>query len=250
MSHDAATRPVVFGEVLFDRFPDGAVVLGGAPFNVSWHLQAFGQEPLFVSRVGDDPLGRQIRERMLHWGMDCAGLQLDSVHPTGTVEVRIVDDEPSYEIVANRAYDHITAGYLPPLPGAGLLYHGSLALRGADSRTALERLRLDSALPVFVDVNLRPPWWDPDDTLALLERARWAKLNEDELGLLGAVGRDLERRAEHLQAKCGLELLVVTRGAKGCASPVRARGICTRWRRMPVFRWSIPLAPAMPSPAF
>ena len=53
-------RPVIFGEVLFDHFPDGARVLGGAPFNVAWHLQAFGSAPLFVSRVGNDPAGREV----------------------------------------------------------------------------------------------------------------------------------------------------------------------------------------------
>ncbi len=30
----------VFGEVLFDHFPDGRRVLGGAPFNVAWNLAA------------------------------------------------------------------------------------------------------------------------------------------------------------------------------------------------------------------
>ena len=35
-------RLCLFGEVLFDHFPDGKRVLGGAPFNVAWHLQAFG----------------------------------------------------------------------------------------------------------------------------------------------------------------------------------------------------------------
>ena len=39
--HINHTRPVVFGEVLFDCFPDGSRVLGGAPFNVAWHCQAF-----------------------------------------------------------------------------------------------------------------------------------------------------------------------------------------------------------------
>ena len=38
-------RPVVFGEVLFDCFEDGSKVLGGAPFNVAWHLAGFGAEP-------------------------------------------------------------------------------------------------------------------------------------------------------------------------------------------------------------
>ncbi|MCG2635366.1 MAG: carbohydrate kinase, partial [Gammaproteobacteria bacterium] len=26
----------IYGEVLFDHFPDGSRVLGGAPFNVAW----------------------------------------------------------------------------------------------------------------------------------------------------------------------------------------------------------------------
>ena len=51
----------IFGEVLFDVFPDGHQVLGGAPFNVAWHLQAFGQSPFFISRVGNDPQGKEIR---------------------------------------------------------------------------------------------------------------------------------------------------------------------------------------------
>ena len=58
MSDKIAYRPLIFGEVLFDRFPDGSIVLGGAPFNIAWHLQAFKQSPLFISRVGDDPLGQ------------------------------------------------------------------------------------------------------------------------------------------------------------------------------------------------
>ena len=60
-------RPWIFGEVLFDCFPDGSRVLGGAPFNVAWHLQALGLEPLFLSRVGRDAAGREIRTAMGEW---------------------------------------------------------------------------------------------------------------------------------------------------------------------------------------
>ena len=31
--------PIIFGEVLFDIFPDGNQVLGWAPFNAAWYLQ-------------------------------------------------------------------------------------------------------------------------------------------------------------------------------------------------------------------
>ncbi len=59
----------IFGEVLLDHFPDGKRVLGGAPFNVAWHLQAFGQSPGFISRVGDDAEGETVRTAMSDWGM-------------------------------------------------------------------------------------------------------------------------------------------------------------------------------------
>ena len=62
-------RPLIFGEVLFDHFPDGSAVLGGAPFNVAWHLQAFGLKPLFVSRVGNDAAGESVRWAMRQWRM-------------------------------------------------------------------------------------------------------------------------------------------------------------------------------------
>lgn len=215
MPHDREPRPVIFGEVLYDRFPDGSVVLGGAPFNVAWHLQAFGARPLLVSRVGDDALGRAIRDAMHAWGMDAAGLQMDSRHPTGTVEVTFVADEPRYEIVPGRAWDHVDAGAVPPLGAVSVLYHGSLALRETDSRAALARLKETVDAPVLVDVNLRDPWWDEDTLARLLTGARWAKLNEDELQRLAPGPGDLATRAAALLAARGLELLVVTQGARG-----------------------------------
>lgn len=207
--------PVVFGEVLYDRFPDEQVVLGGAPFNVAWHLQAFGGEPLMISRVGNDALGRNIRQAMEDWSMALRGLQLDSQHPTGTVDVSFAAGEPSYDIVDQRAYDFIDATLLPSLPASGVLYHGSLALRNPVSRSALEALRLDSGLAVFVDVNLRAPWWQREAVLAMLQAARWAKLNADELACLCPEADTLEARAHYLLAHYELEWLLVTLGSAG-----------------------------------
>ena len=102
-------RPCIFGEVLFDHFPDGTRVLGGAPFNVAWHLQAFGRRPRFISRVGRDPEGEAVREAMRTWGMDTTGLQTDPRQPTGRVSVLFDDGEPSYDIVHPCAYDAIEA---------------------------------------------------------------------------------------------------------------------------------------------
>ncbi len=219
---NASGCPVVFGEVLFDHFPDGQAVLGGAPFNVAWHLNAFGARPVLISRVGNDALGRRIREAMQSWGMDTAGLQLDSSHPTGTVEVTLDNDEPHYDIVERRAWDFIDADKLPPIKDAALLYHGSLALRNPVSCKALDTLHDRLAVPVFVDVNLRAPWWTREQVERYIDGACWVKLNEDELDLLAPPGVDLEQRAATLQQACGLELLITTRGAAGALAHTRS----------------------------
>lgn len=215
MSFDHQQPPLIFGEALFDCFPDGTEVLGGAPFNVAWHLAAFGAGPVFLSRVGQDDLGERIDAAMREHGMTTLGLQQDPVHPTGTVQVRLADGEPSYEIVAERAYDYIDAALLPPLPERALLYHGSLALRQQGSANALRVLRgrLDPA--VFLDVNLRDPWWQKEQLIELLEAATWVKLNADELELLAPSGDDPETRARHLRERYALDVVFATLGARG-----------------------------------
>ena len=137
MEKEKDSSIIVFGEVLFDRFPDGASVLGGAPFNVAWNLHAFGLAPLFISRVGDDSLGQTVRSTMKEWGMNTSFLQLDHAHPTGTVDVSIENNEPSFDIVNDRAYDFIDYKSIGQLPEDGILYHGSLALRNRVSAGTL-----------------------------------------------------------------------------------------------------------------
>ncbi len=218
-------RLCVFGEVLFDRFPDGKRVLGGAPFNVAWHLQAFGQAPFFVSRIGADREGDSIRDAMRDWGMDLAGLQTDSTHPTGRVDVKITAGEPSYDIVHPCAYDAIT----PPAaaPQCRLLYHGSLALRSPISRSALQHLLACHPETVFVDVNLRPPWWHRDDVLAMLDKADWVKLNGDELLKLTALeGLPQDPTAAFLE-RHGLRGLVLTHGSRGAEVLTASGERCT-----------------------
>ncbi len=211
----------LFGEVLFDCFPDGRRVLGGAPFNVAWHLQAFGEGPRLVSRVGDDADGEAVREAMAAWGMDTADLQRDPELPTGRVEVSLVDGEPSYEIVHPVAWDAIEAASDTK---GGWLYHGSLALRDARSRDTLEGLAARTGVKVFLDVNLRPPWFELDEVRERLQAAHWVKLNEHELELLAPPGGDLRVRARCLFDDAALEGLIITRGAAG-ALVLNAEGI-------------------------
>ncbi len=214
MTDKTAHPPIIFGEVLFDLFPDGNRVLGGAPFNVAWHLQAFGLQPLFVSRVGEDEEGRAIRTAMEKWGFSLQYLQQDKQHPTGRVQVQMNAGEPSYDIVMPSAYDYIASDALPE-GGQGMLYHGSLALRSPTSRESLQKLKRSHQGPVFIDINLRSPWWDAEGVLPLLKDAHWVKLNEDELFKLSPPMDDLTEACEEFIQRYTLQGLILTRGSSG-----------------------------------
>jgi len=208
-------RPVIFGEVLYDCFPDGQAVLGGAPFNVAWHLQGFGLSPLFISRVGDDPLGHRVRDAMHNHGMNTSGLQLDSSHPTGKVTISLSDSSHSFEIIPDQAYDYIDQGALPPMPDSTLFYHGSLAARSPISAQTLAVLATRYASKRMVDVNLRSPWWQQQQVLEMVNNAWLAKLNDEELRQLVPVADNDASRMQQLIKNAGLQLLLLTRGAAG-----------------------------------
>ncbi len=211
-----SVMPVIFGEVLFDQFPDGTKHLGGAAFNVAWHLQAFDDQPLLLSSIGDDDNGQEIVHAMQRWGMEVQGLQRNTQCATGQVNVSFSEGgEPAYVIATNSAYDNIGVEALPDLSQATLLYHGTLALRSQVSRCTLDQLLSRQALPLFLDVNLRAPWYQIEDVRGWLQRARWVKLNQHELLELAPAGDNLQQRIEALQQQSGIELLVVTLGERG-----------------------------------
>ena len=250
-SYTPAEVPVIFGEVLFDQFPGSGAVLGGAPFNAAWHLQGFGLKPLMVSRVGRDSLGEKVLESMKSWDMDIRGIQVDPHYPTGTVQVHLEEGEPRYNILPDQAYDYIDTTQAlkalekvkPSLPS--LLYHGSLALRNETSRSTWNNLRAAAAgAPIFIDINLREPWWDMESIWSFLREARWAKMNDSELSLvlqkfpdspLSLENQDIPPSAVNTAAvklyrQINCSLLIVTLGARGA---LLTSGTET-WQKKPV----------------
>lgn len=220
--HPIEGRPLIFGEALFDWFPDGQRVLGGAPFNVAWHLEGFGCNPLMISRLGADDPGEEILDQMAGWGMTTAGMQRDDRHPTGRVTVKLADGAPSFDIEAQQAYDDIAAGEAQEAVAdevIGLLYHGTLALREAASWGALRTLIEGLSVPRICDLNLREPWWTMDRVVWCLRGSEWVKLNEAELQTLAeretGSAEACEAAARALAQEHGIANMVVTRGAAG-----------------------------------
>ena len=220
----------IFGEVLFDHFPDGKSVLGGAPFNVAWHLQAFAQTPYFISRVGADAEGEWVRQAMREWGMEIGGLQTDPNRPTGRVDISFVGGEPVYNIVEACAYDAIAPPSAPV--HCHLFYHGSLALRAPQSRLATQPFKAGRPSIVFLDVNLRAPWWHKSHVLQTVREADWVKLNLDEFNQLTDTSGEADTELRSFVAEYDLKGLVLTCGAQGAKFVSRA-GHCLAVRPQP-----------------
>lgn len=211
----------VFGEVLADIFPD-ETILGGAPFNVARHLQAFGLHPVMVTRTGQDALRTQFLQEMQRLKMDVSGLQIDALYPTGRVKVKMVDGGHQFDILENQAYDHIHAGITHMVTMAlkpEMVYFGTLAQRNMPSRLALDKFLEDGKCPRFLDVNLRAPFYNKHTIKRSLLRSDIVKMNEEELVIIAKYFKidvaDLNEKAKQLASDFNIKQVIVTAGEQG-----------------------------------
>lgn len=212
---------VLIGEVLADVFPDRSV-LGGAPFNVACHLQAFGLLPVLITRVGNDPLGRELVATMTRLGLTTEGVQQDPLHPTGQVIVHIENGDHRFEIPPDQAYDFIDANdacevALSAAPE--LIYFGSLAQRNAVSYNAINNIFQTVRSRRILDINLREPWYTVQIIRQSLSHADFVKMSEEELkviaGLLNISENNAYAQAAVMIRQFSLRQLLVTCGARG-----------------------------------
>lgn len=214
---------VGLGEVLWDVLPGGRQ-LGGAPANFAYFANLLGERGVVASRVGEDELGREAAVRLRELGSSTEYLQRDSMHPTGTVQVRVdAAGQPQFEIARPVAWDFLqwTPQWQQLAETADAVCFGSLAQRSQASRETIRqflRSIRQQALCVF-DVNLRSPFYSPEVLSESLSRADVIKLNHDELPILarlagiawGAEGTAAEALLRLHKAR----LVCVTRGKRG-----------------------------------
>jgi fructokinase len=206
---------VVWGELLWDRFPDGPQ-LGGAPSNVAWHLGQAGSWTQLVSRVGDDEWGHRAVTQLGQF-VDTTLIQLDHERSTGEVQIHLEGGEPRYRLVPDRAWEYIEFTDLvrASFADAGAFVYGTLAQRAPAGRDSWRRAiaELPSGCLKVCDPNLRPADLSPTVMAEALQAADIIKLNDRELTLVGAaLGwadplRELRRQRPRV--------IAVTHGSRG-----------------------------------
>lgn len=217
----ATSEILCVGELLWDSLPAG-LFLGGAPYNVASHLHAQGVPVGMVSRVGADVLGSEALQRLARNGIATDLVQIDPEHATGMVAVTLDGDGiPSYEIVEPAAWDFIELrpGLRERAAGAAAIVFGSLAQRGPVTRATVERL-CEVDVPKVFDVNLRPPYEDPEVVRHSLAHADVVKINDHELRRMAEwydLPAGLREATRALAERFGCRTVCVTRGGEGAA---------------------------------
>jgi fructokinase len=228
---------VGIGEVLMDVFESGEATVGGAPFNVTYHLHQLLQglsmgEALFLSAVGADDWGRKIRSTMAAAAMSTQYLA-EVKRATGSALVFEHEGGAGFEIHADVAWDHIQLNNsaLDLASHCSATVFGSLAQRSAVSRASIRQFVSRVRGHRLYDVNLRQntrsgvAGYTAEIIAESLILATIVKMNEVELEevamLLGFVPESVDpfdrtrSQMEWLSREFELEAVAVTRGAKG-----------------------------------
>lgn len=214
-------KAVCFGEVLWDIFPGEQRRIGGAPFNVAYHLFKMGLDVEVISSVGDDELGHELMQKINNWQIPTDHIQITGEHPTSTVVASVDENNDAhYDIVENVAWDFIekTTENQKVLAAADALVFGTLATRNEKSKNTLFQLLEISSYNVF-DINLREPYYDIRIINELLHKTQVAKFNKAELRMvldfLNKEYTDEKDSIRYLQDKFGIREIIVSKGSKG-----------------------------------
>lgn len=232
-------RVGVIGEYLVDMISKDGIRFtanpGGAPANVAVGLaRSLSRDDAIVgliSKVGDDPLGKFLRDRLSAEGVTSFLLE-DPFHHTGLAIVTLKEGEPRFSLYSDVAYNHLTPSEIEEIwdqvGGFHLVHCGTLFMRRSPSREAQRRL-LELAKGnrslISLDLNLRLDLWrEAEEELwrvveELLEVADILKLSQEEYGLLAKhlelpEGDGLDSVGS-LAERYSLKLIAITAGAEG-----------------------------------
>jgi fructokinase len=221
--------PVIgIGEALFDIFPDGREVLGGAPLNVAVMMSQLGLKSTFVGGIGSDAHGNRILAELHAFNVGTEFIQVSGEYPTGTVQVELLAGQPSYTIIENVAWDHLLWNDSLELLSneCCAVCFGTLAQRSEKSRETIRRfLRHAHRAWRLFDLNLRQQYWQRNTIQAGINLSDATKLNSDELPLvmtalsLKVVGD--EREDAHTLHRETSHPVFLTRGERGTAGWVK-----------------------------
>jgi 5-dehydro-2-deoxygluconokinase len=199
--------------------------VGGCPTNVSVGTRRLGLRSALLTAVGDDQVGDFVTAFLDREGVDTQFIPRKAGHRTSAVILTIQppDKFPLTFYRDNCADRELTIDDVKRAPigdsrvifvtGTGLSHQPS-----RDATVAAAAAARDAGVPVVVDIDYRPDQWESAAAFSaqmreLLRVATLAVGTEEELAA-AAGSSDVSQGAAALLA-CGIEALVLKRGARG-----------------------------------
>lgn len=227
---------VAVGELLIDFAPGGVTAEGtalfernpgGAPGNVLAILAKLGKKTALISKVGEDQFGEFLTSVIESIGIERKGIvvtkeantTLAFVHLDGKgdrsfsfyrkpgADMLLTEKEVDIDLVKDTRIFHFGTVSMTHEPSRGATLHAV--------KTAKENGTL-----VSFDPNLRPALWNNlKEAKEMIEvglgYADILKVSNEELEFITGL-KDLEDGSKYILEKYGIQLILVTLGAKGC----------------------------------
>ncbi|MBC6937817.1 MAG: hypothetical protein DWB42_18590 [Chloroflexi bacterium] len=200
---------------------------GGAPANVAVAVSRLGHESVFLGQVGDDPFGHFLADVLEAEGVGVGGLRFSAQARTALAFVSLTaEGERSFVFYRHPSADMLMRPEdvaVDMIAGRKIFHYGSITMIGEPSRSATlaaVKAAQDAGLMISYDPNLRMSLWPDAESaragmLAGLDYAQIVKISDDELEFLTG-GRDVTPLW-----RPQMQLIAVTRGAKGAAAYTR-----------------------------
>ncbi|HZO67592.1 MAG TPA: sugar kinase [Kribbellaceae bacterium] len=189
--------------------------VGGAECNVAGGLAALGVRSAWLSRLGADPFGAEVRRVLEARGVDTGAVELDPGRPTG-LYVKDTEAGRMHYYRTGSAASALGPAYLDRpevvrrLASADLVHTtGITPALSASTAALLERLAAERRCPLSVDLNWRPALWRDRDTAplyALLRAADVVFLGADEAEAFAGTADPAALRANLLKPSATLVL--------------------------------------------
>jgi 5-dehydro-2-deoxygluconokinase len=238
---------ITMGRVSVDLYPEQVGValedvrsfqksLGGSPTNVAVAAARLGARSAVITKVGDDPFGKYVRQALDGFGVDrrWVGTDPELRTPLAFCEIHPPDDFPLLFYREPKApdlnldrdeldLDAIRAARLMWTTGTGLSQEPS---RAATVLALEARQKADEGAITVHDIDHRPMFWPDAD-----EAGRWARAairlatvavgNQSEVEV--AVGTRDPHEAAAALLELGVELAIVKRGPDGVLARTQDR---------------------------
>lgn len=198
---------------------------GGAPANVAVGLARLGAKSTFLGKVGEDVLGKFLKQTLNDFGVGTNQMNLMRDVRTGVVFVTNAEDgERSFDFYIDPSADR----YLEnkdideeDFVSHKILHFGSISMISSPSKEATHhavRLAKQNDMIVSYDPNLRLGLWDSEENAretikSMLSQADVLKISEEELEFITGekgIKEGVEKLLEY-----EIPLIIVTLGAEG-----------------------------------